>query len=216
MEPEEDFGDEDESVLYLVDELRRQHQENEKLRTASSSQSRRSKQRRGDETDSDEESFSSSKREYKVPEMAFERLPRLSEGRLGTWRRHKGMSIEGVEEVKPSSRLYRHVVPNRTYRLRWKRRTDVLSALSVKRNLQKLQLYAKKLYFDGIDPVCFIEFLTSYTKKCDELHLSENEAYIAVSFFLSGRAEALFQKPSRLLQIPRTQWEIVLRRPLIC
>ena len=63
----------------------------------------------------------------------------------------------------------------------------------MKRNLDNLRCQLEDTTVIGRDPTTIISFLTEFSDTCDELELSEQEAYMALSRFIVGGAFVHFR-----------------------
>ncbi len=79
------------------------------------------------------------------------------------------------------------------FRLRFTQRIAVVPREITKRNVDNLRCQLQDTAFSGRDPITVISFLTEFSDTCDELELSEQEAYMALSIFIEGVALVHFR-----------------------
>ncbi len=73
-------------------------------------------------------------------------------------------------------------------RLRYNEAAVIISNGVLRRNLGNLKKNFDENKFDGRDTTTIITFLTGFSDSCDELKLSEREAYLALLSFSTGSA----------------------------
>ena len=109
------------------------------------------------------------------------------------WReRELGKKERGLREYRPNMVEFRKICSYRFYRLRRPCLTDLQSGTRDLKNELKLLAQHLRTTFDGSDPIEVLRFLRRYTSTCYRIRYAEDQAFLALPFFLRDPAKRDF------------------------
>ena len=155
--------------------------------------SRRGRRQRDDDPSSSSPSSSSSDESSESEDDSLRRRRRRSPVSGAKRFRERGTRYEDLAPLKATNPLYAELLNYRHYRLKRTSRRRSKDTAKARHQVKNMGLTLLPHRFTGENPIMVLDFLRRFVSEAEQLAMSEEQAYIALPFFLKGAAKSHFE-----------------------
>ena len=107
--------------------------------------------------------------------------------------RKRGPRHGDLKPLRATNPLYAELLNYRHYRLEKRSRRSSRHTAKARHQVKNMEITLIPHRFTGGDPILILDFLRRFLGEAEQLSMSEDQAYIALPFFLKGQAKSHYK-----------------------